>query len=479
MDAAAIALFFSGFVVIVLMMGIWSRLMLRRAGRFDLHRRVSRFNRAMFLARLLIPAWLGVGIFELSWRSFVGQTLGLDAWPFDLPSLMLGTAPCYLTWMGLWWSGYPIERAMRENNILAAFDQSLPVHAPPDFRSYFAGHFRLQILFTLIPIFLILAVTDLIGFIIAPMVARLGPSLAQHLQQTAIFASVGVIYLISPLMLCRILRTQPLADSPLRRRLLAIADRQQLKVRQILLWHTHHNIANAAVMGIVGRFRYVLLSDLLIETMPDEQIEAVFAHEIGHLVHRHMQWYLLLIVSFLLILSNLDAWAARLFPSAAGVQWLTLSADAWLSIAAGMGFVLIFGIISRRFERQADVFAARSMIDARHEDESSRRSLPPVHPESAATFIAALQRVAVINHIPLHRRQYRGGGVGERLAVALDRAIEWMNHFLHGSILHRTRFIRHLGDNPAATARFDRNLRRLKILIFLTLVASLIALFLT
>ena len=37
--------------------------------------------------------------------------------------------------------------------------------------------------------------------------------------------------------------------------------------------------------------RYILLSDLLLERMDDEQIEAVFAHEVGHVVHRHMAWY--------------------------------------------------------------------------------------------------------------------------------------------------------------------------------------------
>ena len=34
--------------------------------------------------------------------------------------------------------------------------------------------------------------------------------------------------------------------------------------------------------------------------MTDEQIEAVFAHEVGHIVHRHMMWYLVLIVLLML-----------------------------------------------------------------------------------------------------------------------------------------------------------------------------------
>ena len=62
-------------------------------------------------------------------------------------------------------------------------------------------------------------------------------------------------------------------------------DRRLLRYREILLWHTENNMGNAAVVGLVPRLRYILLSDLLLETMDDRQIEAVFAHEIGHIVH--------------------------------------------------------------------------------------------------------------------------------------------------------------------------------------------------
>ena len=70
-----------------------------------------------------------------------------------------------------------------------------------------------------------------------------------------------------------------------------------MRYRDILVWRTHSNMGNAAVMGILPHMRYVLLSDLLLETMTDEQIEAVFAHEMGHVVHRHMAWFVLFFVT--------------------------------------------------------------------------------------------------------------------------------------------------------------------------------------
>ena len=74
-----------------------------------------------------------------------------------------------------------------------------------------------------------------------------------------------------------------------------------MRYRDILLWKTEYNMGNAAVMGFVPRLRYILMSDLLLETMTDEQIEAVFAHELGHVVHRHMSWYVVFMVVLVLL----------------------------------------------------------------------------------------------------------------------------------------------------------------------------------
>lgn len=118
----------------------------------------------------------------------------------------------------------------------------------------------MQILFTLAPVVLILAIVDVVNVAMLPLVRYLSPSLHSAVQQGVIFAAVAMIYLFSPELLRRLLRTSPLPDSPLRRQLLQMAQRQGLRVRDILLWQTHHNICNAAVMGLLGRFRYVLLT---------------------------------------------------------------------------------------------------------------------------------------------------------------------------------------------------------------------------
>ena len=39
------------------------------------------------------------------------------------------------------------------------------------------------------------------------------------------------------------------------------------------------------------------MSDALLESLSDRQIEAVFAHEVGHGRHRHLWWYMAMAVS--------------------------------------------------------------------------------------------------------------------------------------------------------------------------------------
>src|SRR6201999_2949396 len=109
-------------------------------------------------------------------------------------------------------------------------------------------------------------------------------------------------------ILTRILKTESLPSSALRLRLEEMSRRHGLRYRDILLWHTQGSIGNAAVMGVLPRLRYVLMTDLLLETMPDEQIEAVFAHELGHIVYRHLIWYVIFIVTLVLAMSGPGGW---------------------------------------------------------------------------------------------------------------------------------------------------------------------------
>ena len=77
------------------------------------------------------------------------------------------------------------------------------------------------------------------------------------------------------------------SQSFLRRRLEALCQEHGIKVRNVLLWKTHSSVGNAAVMGVTPGLRYLLVTDLVLEAMSEEQVVAVFAHEIGHVIKQH------------------------------------------------------------------------------------------------------------------------------------------------------------------------------------------------
>lgn len=80
-----------------------------------------------------------------------------------------------------------------------------------------------------------------------------------------------------------------LDDVPLLERLRGLAAGTGLNVEGVYRLHLSGETkkANAALAGL-GRTRRVLLGDTLLEQFSPEEIEVVFAHEVGHHVHRHL-----------------------------------------------------------------------------------------------------------------------------------------------------------------------------------------------
>lgn len=494
-----LALFIGGYGLLVLGLGLWSRMLARRVASQHFHRGMRRFNNAMLTARLLVPVWFVLGMSGLGWAWIVQDGIGAGSWgTFKLPGLLIGTLPAVLTWIGLWWSQFPAERALREQHVLLQLEEGTPLHAPPTFGEYVSSNLRLQVLFTLVPVLLIVLVRDVVAWGVFghyPGLDRhIGNALgdrhgaqdnAQDFIEFATFLiASGMIFIVAPEILRRVLKTSPLPDGPLRRRLDAMCRRTGVRCRNILVWHTQYNMGNAAVMGVIPSMRYVLLSDLLLERMDDDQIEAVFAHEAGHVVHRHMIWY---VVFFLILM------VGSIGTSTITGDWidhlnLPHQVLQHLSVLAGAGgFCLLFGYLSRRFERQADVYAARVIESARAAplivpapggtgSSASATSEPrPSHvgPYGATLFASALHRVAIINNIPVSPRSRRDGSMMSRMSYVLGSFLDLAHDWLHGSIPHRMAYLHGLSADPALTTRFDRVMARLYLGLLFAFFASL------
>jgi STE24 endopeptidase len=466
--------FIAGYVMLITAVAAWAKLLSRQVEGERLYRSLGRFNRMLTVARAAVPLWLAVGLFsQLGWGHIVWSALGdyTAVYPAEqhkgamlaLPGLILGTAPSLLAWMGLWWAAFPAERALREQSLLNQLDCDLPVHAPPRFRDYLVANIRQQLLLMLLPVLLILLVRDL-----ALVILRLSGMTLSSVEtfENAILLPAGLtVFIFAPALLRHVLNTQALPDSPLRRRLEGICRRAGLRYREILLWNTHYSMGNAAVMGLVPRLRYILLSDLLLETLTDQQIEAVFAHEVGHIVHRHMAWYAVFFAGIAL---------AAMGPGAAVEAWLHQRAST--SNALGIGgqrvlevllalsslgaMILAFGYISRRFERQADVFAAR-MLESNWRGQEAAGLPRGSAPGAAAAPAAPAAPPLAVASFPLRQDSHVGQYGATVFSSALDRVAAINNipvaarSWCHGSILSRMDRLRELSCDPDLTRRFD------------------------
>jgi STE24 endopeptidase len=117
--------------------------------------------------------------------------------------------------------------------------------------------------------------------------------------------------------------------------------------------------ANAMLAGL-GRTRRVLMGDTLLDEFTPEEIEVIFAHEIGHHVHRHIPQ----MIGIGALLSALGFWVVdRVLVMSTGVA---TAADApTSSLPLVMFSLMVFQLalgplqnaISRRFERQCDRYA--------------------------------------------------------------------------------------------------------------------------
>lgn len=460
--------FFSFYAGLVLLLGLWSRALARQAGGEGFHRRMRRFNQVMFAARLIVPIWFLLGVWALGWGALV-SLLGTSIYR-SVVGLVVGTLPAFVTWMGLWWSQYPAERALREQNELIDLESDRPFYQPPDFGNYFLSNLRLQILFTLAPVAMIALLRD--GLIFAGLTA-MGRSWTidppPQLEMAAMASSAAIVFLFAPALLTRVLSTHPMPPSPLRRRLDALCRRAGVRYRQILIWNTQNHLGNAAVMGVLPRVRFVLLSDVLLEQMNDDEIEAVFAHELGHIVHRHMTWYAIFFVVLLLGVSAaatlLDRPLAQL-----GLGGPTSTAVGGFLIS----FPFLFGALSRRCERQADVYAART-LEMLHAERTAgmvpafERDFPPIlvaRQASEATvgrygawlFSAALRRVATMNNIPISPRTPAPSGAWGRFCFCVDALVDHCNNWLHGSIPSRMTYLQSLSADPRKTIHFDHTM---------------------
>ncbi len=223
---------------------------------------------------------------------------------------------------------------------------------------------------------------------------------------------MALVYTLIPLLARFMWKVKSFPDGPLRRRLEQVCRRNNVKVRDILLWNTGGgSIVNAAALGLFPRLRYVILTDGLVQNLSPDEVEAVFGHELGHAHHGHIAYY----AAFLMTISFLSMYLLEPFQTSSEPLNIIIQ----FAVTFGLFIGIVFGFISRRFERQADLYGCRVAGDAR-------------------VFISALEKVA-----------------------ALSGNVRAMPSWMHSSIAKRVGFLAAAMQKPSVASAFQQRVQLL------------------
>ncbi len=379
--------------------------------------------RIVRVARVALLLHFGFVVLWLGWletiRSLTGDLVAVDE--------IIAMGPIIAGVAASWWLFYPLERRVREALLIRQLDEGRPIFGLPDRGVWVLTQMRTHLFFLLVPLLLILTLAEVIDA--AMRMLHEYPWAASMGEVGTILAAMLVV-IVAPLLSRLVLDVEPLAAGQQRDVLLNVCRRHRVKVRELLIWNTHGSMINAAVLGMIGRIRYVLLTDALLESMTPRQVEVVMAHEIGHVRRHHMPWLLVSLLAAITLgmlpLLATQVVLAALEAAGPGPAWVTVGAA--VGVTAGL---LLFGWVSRRFERQADVFAVAHLAVV---DGSSA-----VFSDGAVDAACeTLARIASLNSVAVTRSSWRHGSIAWRQAylrsiaghtpgqLPLDRQILWI-----------------------------------------------------
>jgi Zn-dependent protease with chaperone function len=186
-----------------------------------------------------------------------------------------------------------------------------------------------------------------------------------------------IISVFGPVLIQKFWGCRPLSPGGLRSRIDFLCRKANMQYRNIMVWPLFGGrMITAGVMGLMRRFRYILITPALMHHLDPYEIDAVIAHEIGHIKKNHLFFYLIffagyLVVAFttldLLLYGIIYAEAAYGFTNSGSSNYATVSSIGFSLFMIGVFLVYfryIFGYFMRNFERQADLYAFSMIKDA-------------------------------------------------------------------------------------------------------------------
>ncbi len=363
---------------------------------------------ALFHAAQLRCSVLAVVVFALDVYG-----LGLPSFLADLPLLgrvpTLGAGVFLVLFMGhlclVWGFGYNVYHRLyrpdigRRDYVGANISFSIPV---------------------LLPWLLLSGLTDLLNALpFAPLQRFLASSEGQVAYFSTILLAIAVT---GPLLIRWFWRCTPLAAGEARRRIEALCRRAGVGYADILSWPLFGGkMITAGVMGLVRRFRFILVTPGLLDMLAPEEVDAVIAHEIGHVKKKHLVFYLMFFAGYLLLsYVSFDIMLYVMlfvepvwwFVRHSGVDQTTAASVLFSVLILALFLVyfrFIFGFFMRNFERQADTYVFSLF-------------------ESSAPLVSTLHKIAVTSGQSADRPNWHHFSIRERIDFLLrcERSPAWI-----------------------------------------------------
>ena len=218
----------------------------------------------------------------------------------------------------------------------------------------------------------------------------------------SLLAMAAIAGLAVPLLMRACWGLRPLPEGALNS---AVRDELQangVKVANVLAWpDALMGFATAGVVGVLPPFRYLLFSPTLGARLTEDEVRAVTAHEAGHLRHGHLWFLMLALLGFVLLAQGATT---GLLMTGLMTGW---EIPLWLLVVGEVAALLIFlrfglGFLSRNFERQADGQAVRRT--------------------GTEHLASALNKLALLNGIPLERTNWHHYGIVQRVGFFQEEA---------------------------------------------------------
>lgn len=351
-----------------------------------------RYHRLQLQLSLLALGIVGIDAFVLNIKFY------LSAIPGFSQSLTLPGATgllLYLLHQTInWYWGYPLYRFLHQSRL--------------DRSAFIRGHLSFNGAL-LVPWFLISLFSDLVDRL--DHIAFLKTVLGEYLS----FAlSLTLFILFAPWLMVRLWRCESLPAGETRAALERFCAQQRFSLGDFKIWPLFGGeMLTAGIVGVLPRFRYILITRGLLALLTPEELKAVVAHEMGHAKRLHLPLFLAFFLGYaaltfayndllLMFLLKHDLFLLWLFGGDPGhLSLLSLTYSLPVLLAFLLYFRFVFGFFLRNSERQADLFALQLIG----------------HP---FTLVSSLEKIALVSGQPHDLPNWHHFSIRERVTFLLE-----------------------------------------------------------